>query len=419
MASESDDEAMHTAASIACASYTAEYLSRDTWKESHYGTAQTAYYLEHESEMRGIMRVDRATFEALLDRLLEHGLEPERTLTAAEKLMHFLYIVGQGSGYRAVATLFKRPLGTISESFHVSLAAILSMYPEVVKEPDYTATPHRIARNPKFFPFFKDCVGALDGSHIKAYVTGETKPYRNRKGDLSQNVLAVVDFNMLFTYVLAGWEGSAADITVLYHARDMEGFGSNLPEGKYYLADAGYTSTSMTLIPFSGGVRYHLKEWLQPRVDAEQGGRKQTDLRPMDEKELFNLRHSSLRNVVERVFGVLKQRFHILEKRPRYDRATQIQLVYALCALHNFVRLTNADDDLFKDEQARMEKDILYPQRNDMHNQASKKPNATAEAIAEKEMDKFQSRVAKEMWEKYKDHLATRGQAARTDNEVP
>lgn len=86
----------------------------------------------------------------------------------------------------------------------MSLAAILSMYLEVVKEPDYTGVLYRIARNPKFFPFFKDCVGVLDSSYIKAYVTGETKLYRNRKGNLSQNVLVVIDFNMLFTYVLAG-----------------------------------------------------------------------------------------------------------------------------------------------------------------------------------------------------------------------
>lgn len=99
--------------------------------------------------------------------------------------MHFLYIVGQGSGYRAVATLFKRPLGTISKSFYVSLAAILSIYLEVVKEPDYTTILYRIAKNSKFFPFFKDCIRALDSSYIKVYVIGETKLYRNRKGNLS------------------------------------------------------------------------------------------------------------------------------------------------------------------------------------------------------------------------------------------
>lgn len=135
--------------------------------------------------MRGIIRINRATFEALLDRLIGYRLELEYTLTAAEKLIHFLYIIGQGSGYRTIVTLFKRLLGIISDSFYISLAAILSIYLEVVKEPDYIATLYRIAKNSKFFPFFKDCVRALDSSYIKAYVIGETKLYRNRKGNLS------------------------------------------------------------------------------------------------------------------------------------------------------------------------------------------------------------------------------------------
>lgn len=89
--------------------------------------------------------------------------------------------------------------------------------------------------------------------------------------------------------------------------------------------------------------------------------RQQADLRPVDAKELFNLRYSSLRNVVERVFSILKNRFHILEKRPRYDKETQVRLVYALVALYNFIRRTNADNTLFKDELARIERDVLLP----------------------------------------------------------
>lgn len=60
-------------------------------------------------------------------------------------------------------------------------------------------------------------------------------------------------------------------------------------------------------------------------------------MRPTDEKELFNLRYSLLRNIVERVFGVLKNRFYILEKRIKYSIYIQIQLVYALIALYNFI----------------------------------------------------------------------------------
>ena len=65
----------------------------------------------------------------------------------------------------------------------------------------------------------KDCIGAIDGTHIPALIPVEEQPrYRNRKGVLSQNVLAVVDFDMNFQYVLAGWEGSASDSRVLRNA---------------------------------------------------------------------------------------------------------------------------------------------------------------------------------------------------------
>ena len=42
--------------------------------------------------------------------------------------------------------------------------------------------------------------------------------YRDRKGNLSQNVLGVCSFDHKFQYILAGWEGSAADSRVLASA---------------------------------------------------------------------------------------------------------------------------------------------------------------------------------------------------------
>ena len=42
--------------------------------------------------------------------------------------------------------------------------------------------------------------------------------FRGRKSHPSQNVLVVVDFDLRFTYVLAGWEGTAHDALVLRDA---------------------------------------------------------------------------------------------------------------------------------------------------------------------------------------------------------
>jgi hypothetical protein len=39
--------------------------------------------------------------------------------------------------------------------------------------------------------------------------------FRSRKHTITQNVMAAVDFDLRFTYVLAGWEGSAHDALIL------------------------------------------------------------------------------------------------------------------------------------------------------------------------------------------------------------
>jgi hypothetical protein len=54
--------------------------------------------------------------------------------------------------------------------------------------------------------------------------------FRGRKSYPTQNVLAVVDFDLHFTYVLAGWEGSAHDSIVLHDALSRPN-GLKIPEG--------------------------------------------------------------------------------------------------------------------------------------------------------------------------------------------
>lgn len=49
-------------------------------------------------------------------------------------------------------------------------------------------------------------------------------------------MLAAVGFDMKFHYVLAGWEGSAHDATVLKNAIEREN-GLKVPEGIYFLTN--------------------------------------------------------------------------------------------------------------------------------------------------------------------------------------
>jgi DDE superfamily endonuclease len=191
-----------------------------------------------------------------------------------------------------------------------------------------------IELNRSFFPYFKDCVGAIDGTHIPISPPENIKSnYRNRKGELSQNVLAVCNFDMRFTDILCGWEGSVSDSTLW-----VEGIrcgAIHVPDGKYLLGDAGFTNCDKCLTPYRA-TRYHLQEW------------KRDGRRPQNAKELFNLRHSKLRNVIERIFGVLKRRFKLLTLPQFFKIKHQVRAVAALCVLHNIlvdIREAEVDED--------------------------------------------------------------------------
>ena len=58
--------------------------------------------------------------------------------------------------------------------------------------------------------------------------------------------------------------------------------------------------------------------------------------RPRTKEELFNLHHASACSVIKWIFGVLKQKFHILHTAPEYSMSIQAHIPVALAALHNF-----------------------------------------------------------------------------------
>jgi hypothetical protein len=110
---------------------------------------------------------------------------------------------------------------------------LLVLYPRFTSLPNVgTPLATRILDDSKYYPYFNDYLGALDGTHILIHVPLEEQSrYRNRKGTLSQNVLAVCNFDMQFVFVLPGWEGSAHDGRVLSNAQSCYNFIT--PKGKY------------------------------------------------------------------------------------------------------------------------------------------------------------------------------------------
>ena len=78
------------------------------------------------------------------------------------------------------------------------------------------------------------------------------------------------------------------------------------------------------LAPYKGE-RYHIGEFRPSEVLH----------RP---EERFNYLHSSLRSVIERTFGVWKNKWKILRHMPSFKIHTQNLIIVATMVLHNFVR---------------------------------------------------------------------------------
>ncbi|CAO2210357.1 unnamed protein product [Urochloa humidicola] len=298
-----------------------EYLNNKIWKD--------------DTTCVKMLRLNRTKFFRFCNLFRGRGLLKDTVhMCVEQQVAMFLNTVGHNLRNRLVGTNYDRSGETVSRYFKKVLLAIGELREELIRPPSLD-TPSKIAGNSRWDPYFKDCIGAIDGTHVRASVPKNIEhAFRGRKSFATQNVMAVVDFDLRFTYVLAGWEGSAHDALVLRDALEREN-GLRVPQGKFYLVDGGYGAKPRFLPPFRG-VRYHLNEWGSNPVQ--------------NEKELFNLRHSSLRVTVERAFGILKRRFKILDDAtPFFPFPTQVDIVCACCIIHNWVIQDGGDEFFIED----------------------------------------------------------------------
>ncbi|KAL1319140.1 protein ALP1-like isoform X1 [Arachis hypogaea] len=290
----------------------------------------------HDDYCREMLRMDKHVFHKLCDILRQRAmLRDTAGVMIEEQLAIFLNIIGHNERNRVIQERFHHSGETISRHFNNVLKAIKSLSCEVLQPPQLT-TPPEVINSTRFFPYFKDCIGVIDGMSIPAHVPAKDQSrFRNKKGVLSQNVLAACTFDLQFIFIYPGWEGSVTDSRVLRAVLDNpdQNF-PQIPEGKYYLVDSGYLNTGGFIAPFEG-VRYQQYEF------------RGANQLPRNAKELFNHRHCFLRNAILRSFNVLKARFPILKLAPQYSFQIQRDMVIAGCVLHNFIRREERNEWLF------------------------------------------------------------------------
>ncbi|WRX26273.1 Harbinger transposase-derived nuclease domain - like 7 [Theobroma cacao] len=176
---------------------------------------------------------------------------------------------------------------------HIIAHHVLKLQEHLFRKPEPIPTNSTDNR----WKWFKNYLGALDGTYIRVKVPSADKPrYRTR---------------------------SVVDGRVLRDALRRRN-GLKVPNGCYYLVDAGYTNCEGFLAPFRGQ-RYHLNEWRQGHE-------------PSGPEEFFNMKHAAARNVIERCFGLLKMRWGILRSPSFYPIRIHNRIIIACCLLHNFIR---------------------------------------------------------------------------------
>ncbi|KAL4311380.1 hypothetical protein GQ457_01G014020 [Hibiscus cannabinus] len=249
----------------------------------------------HESRCMINFRMSRTVFKSLLSILeTRYNLQSSKGISSHEMLGIFLYILGIGASVSQCRERFQRSGWTISQHFTIMLEKLSQMAMDIIAPDDcsFSSIPEQIRNDSRYMPHFKDCICAIDGTHIPTILPpNEQIPYIGRK-----------------------------------RCSNSECYG-----GKYYLVDSGYPQMKGYLRPYRGQ-RYHLPDFRKGR--------------PMSGKEeIFNHSHSSLRSVIERTFGVLKKKWAILRDMPSYSFEKQRMIVICTMTIHNFIRKHAGQDD--------------------------------------------------------------------------
>ena len=133
-------------------------------------------------------------FIPLINLLRDRGeLKDTRNVCAIEKVFMFLHILC-ANAIRSAKARWQHSLSIISKCVHQVRHLLM-------EKPSSDDNVHpMIEENPKLAPFFSNCIGATDGSLIPAIIPSyEQGPWRDRKGNITQNILIVANFDLLYT----------------------------------------------------------------------------------------------------------------------------------------------------------------------------------------------------------------------------
>ncbi|KAE8277589.1 hypothetical protein D5F01_LYC24428 [Larimichthys crocea] len=248
------------------------------------------------------------------------AIEPKQRLAVALRYM--------ASGDSLVSLAYSYRLGhsTVINSVHMVCAAIEKTMMERFLPRPTQETWEEVADGFWKKWNFPNCLGAIDGKHVRVTQTGSQ--YFNYKKSFSIVLLALVDSNYRFRVIQVGDYKSTSDGGVYAGSalgRGMETKTLDVPPstslpGAAHLGDVPHVMV--------GDAAFPLKPYLM---------RPYPGLNLSHQKRIFNYRLSRARMVVENAFGILSSRWRVLLRRINLRPQHVDTLVVAACILHNFL----------------------------------------------------------------------------------
>jgi hypothetical protein len=170
--------------------------------------------------------MSRPLFDRLHNLLVgSYALKSTRKITSVEALALFLWVVGAPQSVRQANDRFVRLIETVSIKFDHILDCVIKLSKDIIRPKNPTlSTVRQRLQQPRFDPYFNNAIGAIDGTHIKVVVpANKVVQYMGRHGYTGQNVMGICDFDLRFTFVVAGWHGSVHDMRVFSDTRNKYG----------------------------------------------------------------------------------------------------------------------------------------------------------------------------------------------------
>ncbi|XP_060880360.1 uncharacterized protein LOC132952183 [Metopolophium dirhodum] len=288
----------------------------------------------HPDEFLKYYRMSISSFDELLLRV-KHRLQKKNTILRdsippEERLSVTLRYLATGTNFSSLHFDFLMGVSTIAKVVNETCMVVWDELQPTEMAPPTQENWLEIADGFYNITQFPNCVGAVDGKHIRLQCPKNSgTQYYNYKNFFSLVLMAICDSNYCFTIIDVGSFGKESDCNIFKQCpfgKKLYSDKINFPQDKCLPGDEDGVAQPFVLIADEAfALNKHL---LRPFP-----GRTLNDSR-----RIFNYRLSRARQKIECTFGILSNKWRVFHSTLLVTPDVAVSITKAACVLHNFVR---------------------------------------------------------------------------------